>query len=54
MPDLSWIARICGSFAGIWAFLSTGLILRSLGKPEASSILMGDTGRPGLRQERAL
>jgi CubicO group peptidase (beta-lactamase class C family) len=29
-PDLSWTARICGSFAGIWIFLRTGLILRAL------------------------
>jgi CubicO group peptidase (beta-lactamase class C family) len=49
VPDLSWIARICGSFAGIWAFLRTGLIFRSLRKPQASSILIGDTDRPGLR-----
>ena len=30
MPDLSWIARISGGFAGIWAFLRTGLILGAL------------------------
>ena len=33
MPDFSWIALICGSFAGIWTFLHTGLILRALRKP---------------------
>lgn len=33
MPDFSWIAQICGSFAGIWTFLRTGLILRALGSP---------------------
>jgi hypothetical protein len=33
MPDYSWIALICGSFAGIWAFLRTGLILRALRRP---------------------
>ncbi len=32
MPDFSWIALICGGFAGIWTFLRTGLILRSLRK----------------------
>lgn len=32
-PDLAWIARISGSFAGIWAFLRTGLILHALRKP---------------------
>jgi CubicO group peptidase (beta-lactamase class C family) len=31
MPDISWIARISGGFAGIWTFLRTGLILRTLG-----------------------
>jgi hypothetical protein len=33
MPDFSWIALICGAFAGIWTFLRTGLILRTLRKP---------------------
>jgi hypothetical protein len=28
MPDLAWIARISGGFAGIWAILRTVLILR--------------------------
>jgi CubicO group peptidase (beta-lactamase class C family) len=28
-PDFTWIALICGGFAGIWAFLRTGLILRT-------------------------
>ena len=31
-PDYTWIALICGGFAGIWAFLRTGLILRTLRK----------------------
>ena len=30
MPDMSWIALICGGFSRIWAFLRTGLILRTL------------------------
>ncbi len=30
MPDLAWIARISGGFAGIWAVLRTGLILLSM------------------------
>lgn len=30
MPDYSWIARICGSFALAWSFLRTGLVLRVL------------------------
>jgi CubicO group peptidase (beta-lactamase class C family) len=30
IPDLSWTTLISGGFAGIWAFLRTGLILRSL------------------------
>ncbi|MDY6878549.1 MAG: serine hydrolase domain-containing protein [Chloroflexota bacterium] len=32
-PDFSWIAIICGGFAGIWTFLRSGLVLRSLRKP---------------------
>jgi CubicO group peptidase (beta-lactamase class C family) len=32
MPDFSWIALICGGFAGTWTFLRTGLILRTLRK----------------------
>ncbi len=32
MPDIAWIARISGAFAGVWAILRTGLILRSLRK----------------------
>ncbi len=32
MPDLAWITRICGGFAGIWAFLRAGLILKALRK----------------------
>jgi CubicO group peptidase (beta-lactamase class C family) len=32
MPDFSWIALVSGSFAGIWAFLRTGLILHTLGR----------------------
>jgi CubicO group peptidase (beta-lactamase class C family) len=31
-PDFTWIALICGGFAGIWAFLRTGLILQTLRK----------------------
>ena len=32
-PDLAWIALISGGFAGLWAILRTGLILRTLGRP---------------------
>jgi CubicO group peptidase (beta-lactamase class C family) len=32
MPDVSLLALVCGSFAGIWAFLRTALILRTLRK----------------------
>jgi len=35
-PDISWLARICGSFAGIWIFLRTGLILWTLRKGQSS------------------
>ena len=30
MPDISWLALISGSFALVWTFLRTGLILRTL------------------------
>jgi CubicO group peptidase (beta-lactamase class C family) len=32
MPDLAWIARVSGAFAGIWAILRTGLIFQALRK----------------------
>jgi len=35
MPDFSWVVRIGGAFAAIWAVLRTGLLLGALG--EASS-----------------
>jgi CubicO group peptidase (beta-lactamase class C family) len=35
-PDISWIARICGSFAGIWIFVRSGLILWALRKGQSS------------------
>jgi CubicO group peptidase (beta-lactamase class C family) len=28
-PDYSWIAMVCGTFALVWSFLRTGLILRA-------------------------
>ncbi len=43
MPDLSWIAQICGGFAGIWVFLRTGLILQTLRKSPISTTQMEDT-----------
>jgi len=39
-PDCSWVALICGSFAGIWTFLRTGSILQTLRKPQASKTLV--------------
>lgn len=35
-PDLHAIAVSCGSFAGIWAFVRTVLILRAIGQPPRS------------------
>jgi CubicO group peptidase (beta-lactamase class C family) len=32
-PDFSWTALMSGGFAGIWAFLRTGLILKTLRQP---------------------
>jgi hypothetical protein len=43
MPDLSWIVRISGGFAGLWAVLRTGLILRTLREPMASNDQTEDT-----------
>jgi CubicO group peptidase (beta-lactamase class C family) len=36
MPDFSWIAWICGSFAVMWTFVRTGLMLKALRKYPAS------------------
>jgi|SRR5829696_3246622 len=33
MPDYTWIAMACGTFALVWSFLRTGLVLRTLRKP---------------------
>ena len=33
MPDLAWIVRIGGGFAGLWAALRSGLMLRALRGP---------------------
>jgi hypothetical protein len=43
MPDLSWIARISGGFAGIWAFLRTRLILHALNCTSTPSTHLEDT-----------
>jgi CubicO group peptidase (beta-lactamase class C family) len=32
MPDLSWLALICGGFALVWTFVRTGLVVRALRK----------------------
>lgn len=34
-PDVSWIALICGGFAGIWALVRTVLILHTLQNPKS-------------------
>jgi len=36
MPDVSWLALVCGSFALAWSVLRTGLVLRILRKPSLS------------------
>src|SRR5215207_4116521 len=36
MPDVSWIALVCGSFALAWMALRTGLVLWMLRKPSLS------------------
>jgi CubicO group peptidase (beta-lactamase class C family) len=35
MPDLSWLALICGSFSLVWIFVRTTLIFRTLRNPIA-------------------
>lgn len=42
-PDISWIARMGGGFAGMWAVLRTGLMLRALRKNRASDTQMEST-----------
>ncbi len=44
MPDFSWIALICGGFAGIWSFLRTGLVLRALNKSSSPLVSVGKLG----------
>jgi CubicO group peptidase (beta-lactamase class C family) len=43
-PDFSWIALISGGFAGIWAFLRTGLVLGTSRKSQAPRSLVGQLG----------
>jgi CubicO group peptidase (beta-lactamase class C family) len=43
-PDFSWIALICGTFAVIWIFLRTGLILRTLQKSPSATPLVQPHG----------
>ena len=33
MPDYSWIAVVCGSFALVWSVLRTGLVIRAAVTP---------------------
>ncbi len=41
MPDYSWIATVCGSFALAWSFLRTGLVLREQGRASARHSSIG-------------
>jgi CubicO group peptidase (beta-lactamase class C family) len=43
MPDFSWIARICGGFASVWAFLRIALVLQTLRKSPVSTTKMKET-----------
>ena len=54
MPDLAWIARISGGFAGIWAFLRTGLILADPARNPASEIPRWRTTQPYEYENRTL
>lgn len=46
MPDLSWIVRISGGFAGIWGFLRTGLVLETLTQSPSSQAFIGGSSAP--------
>lgn len=41
MPDYSWIATICGSFALAWSLVRTGLVLRALKEPSSTPPSVG-------------
>lgn len=51
MTDLTWLALICGSFALIWSFLRTGLVLRTLRKSSSSQTLVGRPAQSIIRKE---
>ncbi len=36
MPDYAWIATVCGGFAGVWAFLRTGLVICAIRESKGS------------------
>jgi CubicO group peptidase (beta-lactamase class C family) len=41
MPDVMWIALVCGSFALVWSVVRTGLVLRALGTPGPARPVVG-------------
>jgi CubicO group peptidase (beta-lactamase class C family) len=43
MPDFSWIARVCGSFALVWSLIRTGLSLRAWRRREDCPPLVEDS-----------
>jgi len=45
MPDYAWTALTCGSFAGIWTFLRTGLVLGALRGSALSLPFVGQRSR---------
>ena len=45
MPDLAWIARISGGFAGIWAVLRARLVLETVQKPDANNLAGKKVGK---------
>jgi CubicO group peptidase (beta-lactamase class C family) len=44
MADLTWLALICGSFALVWIFVRTRLILGTLREPQSLTTLVGQPG----------
>ncbi|HEX6383428.1 MAG TPA: serine hydrolase domain-containing protein [Anaerolineae bacterium] len=51
MPDFSWIALVCGSFALVWSFLRARLVLRALRKPSSPRPSLGDNMREAHHDE---
>jgi hypothetical protein len=45
MPDFSWIAMVCGSFALVWSLMRTMLVYGALNKSSSSQAAVAQQGR---------